>query len=105
MLLVLLNAHHEPLPFTLPAHKRSVRWQMILDTAATKHGKKQCTMLRGGTPYNLHARARVSSARRDPGRNDTGHLRIHEVFYNRRRRPSTLGYYSPAEFEARTAVA
>jgi transposase InsO family protein len=28
-----------------------------------------------------------------------------KVFYNRRRRHSTLGYYSPAKFEARTAVA
>jgi putative transposase len=28
-----------------------------------------------------------------------------EVFYNRKRRHSTLGYSSPAEFEARTAVA
>jgi putative transposase len=28
-----------------------------------------------------------------------------EVFYNRRRRHSTLDYYSPAEFEGRTAVA
>ena len=28
-----------------------------------------------------------------------------EVFYNRKRRHSTLGYDSPAEFEARTAVA
>ena len=28
-----------------------------------------------------------------------------EVFYNRQRRHSTLGYNSPAEFEARTAVA
>jgi len=28
-----------------------------------------------------------------------------EVFYNRLRRHSTLGYHSPAEFEARTAVA
>ena len=28
-----------------------------------------------------------------------------EVFYNRQRRHSTLGYRSPAEFEARTAVA
>lgn len=28
-----------------------------------------------------------------------------EVFYNRQRRHSTLGYYSPAEYEARTAVA
>ncbi|MBK9996068.1 MAG: IS3 family transposase [Nitrospira sp.] len=28
-----------------------------------------------------------------------------EVFYNRTRRHSTLGYDSPAEYEARTAVA
>ncbi len=28
-----------------------------------------------------------------------------EVFYNRKRRHSTLGYDSPAEFEARAAVA
>jgi transposase InsO family protein len=28
-----------------------------------------------------------------------------EVFYNRQRRHSTLGYRSPAEFEARAAVA
>ena len=28
-----------------------------------------------------------------------------EVFYNRKRRHSTLGYDSPAEYEARTAVA
>jgi transposase InsO family protein len=28
-----------------------------------------------------------------------------ELFYNRRRRHSTPVYYSPAEFEARTAVA
>ncbi|MBK9306072.1 MAG: IS3 family transposase [Nitrospira sp.] len=28
-----------------------------------------------------------------------------EVFYNRQRRHSTLGYKSPAEYEARAAVA
>lgn len=56
-LLVLLNAHHEPVPFTLPAHKRSIRWQIILDTAAPKHGKKSHSLQRGGTPYNLHARS------------------------------------------------
>lgn len=28
-----------------------------------------------------------------------------EVFYNRQRRHSTLGYHSPAEYETRTAVA
>ena len=31
--LMLLNAHHEPRPFTLPAHKRGVRWQPVFDTA------------------------------------------------------------------------
>jgi putative transposase len=28
-----------------------------------------------------------------------------EVFYNRQRRHSTLGYHSPAEYEARVAIA
>ena len=31
-LLILLNAHHEPLTFTLPAHKRGVRWEHLLST-------------------------------------------------------------------------
>jgi glycogen operon protein len=56
-LLVLLNAHHEPVLFTLPAHKRNVRWQMVLDTAAMKQDKKQYKLLRGGTPYNLRERS------------------------------------------------
>ncbi|HXU88358.1 MAG TPA: glycogen debranching protein GlgX, partial [Methylomirabilota bacterium] len=30
--LVLLNAHHEPLGFTLPAHRKNVRWEPMLDT-------------------------------------------------------------------------
>jgi len=32
-LLILLNAHHEPIPFQLPAHDHEARWQLILDTA------------------------------------------------------------------------
>jgi isoamylase len=32
-LLVLLNAHHEPLPFALPAVKPGYQWQRLLDTA------------------------------------------------------------------------
>jgi glycogen operon protein len=34
-LLVLLNAHHEAIPFTLPLHKDGQRWERLLDTAAT----------------------------------------------------------------------
>ncbi len=33
-LLVLLNAHHEAIPFTLPLTKDDARWECLLDTAA-----------------------------------------------------------------------
>jgi isoamylase len=32
---ILLNAHHEPLPFRLGARRRDLRWRCILDTAAS----------------------------------------------------------------------
>jgi isoamylase len=32
-LLLLLNAHHEPIPFTLPARKPNTRWVLLMDTA------------------------------------------------------------------------
>ncbi|MGH9915836.1 MAG: hypothetical protein ACRD63_11185, partial [Pyrinomonadaceae bacterium] len=40
-LLILLNAHYEPLSFTLPAHRRGVRWERVLDTreAVSKSGR------------------------------------------------------------------
>jgi glycogen operon protein len=31
-LLVLLNAHHEPIPFALPTSNGSTRWQSVIDT-------------------------------------------------------------------------
>jgi isoamylase len=33
-LLLLLNAHHEPIPFVLPAHPQGRGWERLLDTAA-----------------------------------------------------------------------
>jgi glycogen operon protein len=32
-ILILLNAHHEPIPFQLPSHDHESRWQLVLDTA------------------------------------------------------------------------
>ncbi len=58
-LLILLNAHHEPLSFTLPAHKRGVRWQPVLDTAASGTSPKHITTLKGGERYDVEARALV----------------------------------------------
>jgi isoamylase len=55
--LVLLNAHHEPLKFTLPAHRRGIRWELVLDTVASNGGDKGLEMMKGGEAYHLEARA------------------------------------------------
>jgi glycogen operon protein len=55
--LLLLNAHHEPRPFTLPAHKTGVRWQPVFDTARYDSNDKPFTLLRGGDQYDLEARS------------------------------------------------
>jgi glycogen operon protein len=30
--LLLINAHHEPIRFTLPSHPANVKWHLVLDT-------------------------------------------------------------------------
>lgn len=56
-LLILLNAHHTPLPFTLPAHKRGVRWRPLLDTSASSFHLKKVRPIKGGEPYEIEARS------------------------------------------------
>ncbi len=56
-LLILLNAHHGPLAFTLPAHKRGVRWQPILDTTVAAGNEKSIFTLKGGERFELEARS------------------------------------------------
>ncbi len=55
-LLILLNAYHEPLLFVLPAHRTSVRWELVLDTRGPS-GRRRHRLLRGGEPYELEARS------------------------------------------------
>ena len=50
--LMLLNAHDEPLPFVLPAHRAGVRWQAVLDTREPD-GRRRMRLLRGGESYDL----------------------------------------------------
>lgn len=54
-LLILLNAHHEPVAFTLPAHRPGVKWELILDTR-TAEGRRLHRPMRGGEVYNLEGR-------------------------------------------------
>jgi glycogen operon protein len=54
--LILINAHWEPLPFVLPAHRRQVRWEPILDTREAL-GRVRGRPLRGGDTYEMEARS------------------------------------------------
>jgi isoamylase len=51
-LLLLFNAHHEPIPFTLPAHRANQNWQRVLDTMDPQ---AEPQTLQGGSPYELQA--------------------------------------------------
>jgi glycogen operon protein len=55
-LLILLNAHHETVPFVLPAHRRKLHWWVILDTSEPITRREQ-RPLRGARPYPLHGRS------------------------------------------------
>ena len=52
--LLLLNAHHEPLDFVLPAHRARVRWELVLDTRDWVPGPRA---FRAGDQYPLEARS------------------------------------------------
>jgi glycogen operon protein len=62
--LLLLNAYHEAVHFTLPAHKKGVAWQWVFDTAKTD-GKDVRKTWRGGKVYELEARAMALMRLRD----------------------------------------
>ncbi len=53
-LLLLLNAHHEPLPFLLPQAKEGQRWERLLDTADPAAAADGWD---GEQPYQLQARS------------------------------------------------
>jgi glycogen operon protein len=54
-LLILLNAHHEPVPFVVPAHRPGVRWEVLIDTRA-RDGLRRHRPLKGGEAYDLAGR-------------------------------------------------
>ena len=62
--LLLLNAYHEAVPFTLPAHKKGVAWEWVFDTAITDDKEVKRTW-RGGKVYELEGRAMALMRLRD----------------------------------------
>jgi glycogen operon protein len=55
-LLVLLNAHHEPIDFTLPARRPDVRWSPLFDTGRPR-GPEAPAPIDGGAAYRLEGRS------------------------------------------------
>jgi isoamylase len=53
-LLLLLNAHFEPIPFTLPVHKEDQEWELLRDTAEPEAAGK---ILHGGDKHDLAGRS------------------------------------------------
>ena len=53
-LLLLLNAHHRPIPFALPTHHQAEYWRSIVNTA---HSHRRSPRLRMGQQFELQARS------------------------------------------------
>jgi glycogen operon protein len=53
--LILVNAHHEAVPFVLPAHRPGVRWDVLVDTL-TADARFDRPPQRGGDTYDLGGR-------------------------------------------------
>lgn len=53
--LMLFNAHHAPVVFCLPPHRRGMRWEITLDTRDST-GRRGRRGMRGGDPYRLEGR-------------------------------------------------
>ena len=90
-LLLLMNAHHEPLPFVLPTLSEGHRWELLFDTATTKidtelrdegyrYPLKERSMALLRTTTSQAAQSRVSALQAEAIRQDS-----------RRRGPPLLG--------------
>jgi glycogen operon protein len=53
---MLLNAHHEPVPFILPAHRARLRWELMLDTRDWQPPARRAAF-RAGDQYPLEGRS------------------------------------------------
>ncbi len=56
-LLLLLNAHHRAVSFTLPAHRQGVTWEQLLDTRESFGRRRTRRATKGGGTYRIEARS------------------------------------------------
>jgi isoamylase len=65
-LLLLLNAHHRAVSFTLPAHRAGDSWEQLLDTRESVGRRKTRRTTRGGGTYRIEPRS-LALFRLEPG--------------------------------------
>jgi glycogen operon protein len=65
--LLLMNAHYEPIPFTLPVRYEGQQWERLLDTAAPQG---EPATYPAGQPYELQGRSVVVLCSRPPQRQE-----------------------------------
>ncbi len=56
-LLLAINSHHSQVSFVLPAHRREVRWELLLDTREGTGRRKVRRLVRGGATYRAESRS------------------------------------------------
>jgi glycogen operon protein len=56
-LMIVMSAHHEPLDFTLPAHREDVEWELMIDTRNPMGKPESAVLVDGGESYELEARS------------------------------------------------
>ena len=56
-LLLLFNAHHESVPWVLPADANGLAWELLLDTNLPNAGNAPAAVFPGGSIYQLEARS------------------------------------------------
>ncbi|HET8666745.1 MAG TPA: glycogen debranching protein GlgX, partial [Terriglobales bacterium] len=54
--LLLINAHHEPIQFTLPVHPNNIQWQLVLDTVQ-EIIPARAPLMAEGNHYDLRGRS------------------------------------------------
>ena len=55
--MLLLNAHYEPLPFSLPVAAPGAVWEVVFDTARPELAEGACSVREGGEAIAVEARS------------------------------------------------
>jgi glycogen operon protein len=71
-LLILLNAHHRAVSFVMPAHRRGINWEQVLDTRESVGRRRTRRLVRGGGTYRLEAHS-LALFRLQPGGDAAAH--------------------------------